>query len=337
MIHYDINCVFIVGFGSIGKRHLQIIKTVLPKCDVYVVHHDKPESKLGVMEKPLVKGVYYSYEDAIDNMNDVRPELVFICNPSPFHLQTAFRFSKCNSVKGIFIEKPVSNRLKGIQRFFRWCKEHNVIVQVGYQLRFSDTLQELQNVIRNGGLGDLCSVQVNFGEYLPGWRKSSDYSKDVTANKHLGGGVLLEISHELDYLCWLFGKVESVIGYASKQSDLKIDVEDTVDLLIKFKDLSANVNVHIDMLDRLPHRTLRVVGTHGTAVWESGDSVTSSYTLKIKYTDVETFTVDRTRNEIMISQLRHFLACVRDGIDPEIDGRQAVKIIEVAKLRNKLM
>ena len=129
-------CIYIVGFGSIGKRHLQIIKSVLPNCKVYIVHHQHQHIKYTKDEDKLIQGTMFSYKDALNACNKTIPaELVFICNPSPFHLDIAKKFANCSSVCGIFIEKPISNTTRNVGKFLEYCKKHKVIIQVGYNLR----------------------------------------------------------------------------------------------------------------------------------------------------------------------------------------------------------
>jgi predicted dehydrogenase len=307
--------IFIVGFGSIGKRHFQVITKVLPKVNIYLVHHSA-DSPFGGHERRTfggherITGEFPTYSDAflaLEHGTVPFPDLVFICNPSSFHLDVAWKFAKLQNpkwkssflkdpsfsqktVKGIFIEKPISNSTKGVSEFLGYCMDKNIVVQVGYMLRFTHTLQSLKHILETNTLGDIYSVQTSFGEYLPGWRNSANYAKEVSAQKSMGGGVILEISHEFDYLSWLFGTPVSVKCIASKQSNLEIDVEDTADFLLQFPTNCTTenslpryltANIHIDMLDIKPHRTLRVVCEYGTAIWSSGNTVTSAYTLDI--------------------------------------------------------
>ena len=76
-----------------------------------------------------------------------------------------------------------------------------------YNLRFLPSLQAYRERIQFGVIGKVLSVRCEIGQYLPSWRPGSDYRQAVSASRALGGGALLELSHEIDYLRWIFGEV----------------------------------------------------------------------------------------------------------------------------------
>ena len=107
-------------------------------------------------------------------------------------------------------------------------------LMVGYNLRYMKSLIKFREILSKKKIGKILSVRSEVGSYLPSWRKDTDYKKSVSAKKKLGGGVLLELSHDIDYLFWLFGKVEWVSATIYKQSNLKIDTEDTAIITLGF-------------------------------------------------------------------------------------------------------
>ena len=115
------------------------------------------------------------------------------------------------------------------------CQSKKIALMTAYNLRFQPSLQEFRKQIKQQRIGKILSVRVEVGQYLPNWRPESDYRKGVSAQKKLGGGVLLELSHEIDYISWIFGDYKWVKAHISKQSNLEIDVEDTAYLLLGFK------------------------------------------------------------------------------------------------------
>ena len=324
--------IFIVGFGSIGQRHYHLLSERLPDANIYIVHHSQTTNSHRVDSN--VKQHFYSYEDAIEACSNgsstqqsssrggtVRVDYVFICNPSTFHLDIAWKFASFHP-KGIFIEKPVQSVYSNaVIDFYQYCNYNHIYVQIGYMLRFSKTLLHLQNVIKHSELGEILSVQVNFGDYLPRWRHSlnTDYSRQVSAQAALGGGVALEISHEFDYLEMLFGECDVKYSTVGKKSKLNIDVEDCIDLILTpltSMNKKFVINVHIDMFDCQPHRTLRIVGEKGTMIWQNAksNSVVDGFVLKHYSFDKETLQAventimtDPDRNQLMKDQLDYFL------------------------------
>ena len=103
------------------------------------------------------------------------------------------------------------------------------------------------------------------------WRKDRDYRSSVTANRNLGGGVLLELSHELDYLSWIFGPCKWVRAWIGNVSDLDVDVEDSANLILGMtqkdteKDLICSLNMDFVRQDK--HRSCTVICEHGTIKW----------------------------------------------------------------------
>ena len=207
-----INKVLVVGFGNIGKRHYKLLKKKLPKSEIKIL-----KTKNTKIEKGFSKSQYINE----NYLEEFLPDISIISNPAPFHLYYAEKLLKLNS--NIFIEKPLSDSDKKINLFLKKTKSSSASVTVGYNLRFLDSLIELKKLVDENIIGTIYSVKCDAGQYLPEWR-NSDYRKSVSAKKSLGGGVLLELSHEIDYLNWIFGKISWVNSHISKISNLEIDV-----------------------------------------------------------------------------------------------------------------
>ena len=128
----------------------------------------------------------------------------------------------------IYIEKPLSNNLKGIQQLENLQKKFNLKILVGFQLRYHPGLILIKNLIKNKSLGKVYSVGSDVGEYLPSWHPQEDYKRSYASKKKLGGGVILTLIHEIDYLYWIFGEFKSVYATGGKFTKLKLNVEDTI-------------------------------------------------------------------------------------------------------------
>ena len=215
--------VLIVGQGSIGQRHLRILRENLPQADIRVLRH-RPGS--GVSE--LANGVYHDLADACT----FAPQVAIIANPAPFHLQVATALVAVGS--HLLIEKPLSHDLAGVEALLHQAHAQGVVLQVGYNLRFLPSLARFRHLVHQGEVGQVLSIRCEIGQYLPTWRPDSDYRQGVSAQGSLGGGVLLELSHELDYLRWIFGEVDWVKAYLGRHSQLEIDVEDVAHLILGF-------------------------------------------------------------------------------------------------------
>lgn len=313
----------VVGLGSIGRRHIKNLKTIDPGIHVVVLRRPSAEKDMGDT-RGLVDEVFFDPVDALR----WGPDAVFITNPAPFHMETALSFAK-NGVH-LFVEKPLSVCVEDIDPVLRECGRKNLILMVGYVLRFLEPFQCIRKAIDEGKIGRILSVHASVGRHLPDWRPGSDYRKNVSARKELGGGAVFELSHEIDYLRWMVGEVREVSAFIAKVSDLDIDVEDIAEINLRF-DNKAIGHIHLDMVDRAMNRSCRVVGTEGTLVWDLNDSHrVRMYSGKDNtWRDLrEAGPIDF--NQIYISELTHFFECVRGNGRPAVPGEDGRRVVEIA-------
>jgi len=278
-----IDRLLLVGLGSIGNRHLNNIKRLIPDVDLAILRSRKGS---GAVDGCTVVS---SIEDALQ----FNPRAAVICSPSSFHLETAIRLAEAGV--HLFIEKPLSNKVDGVEELAEIVFRKNIKVMVGYNLRFAPSLRRLKELLLRGDYGRAQCVSAEVGQYLPDWRPDTDYRDAVSAREDFGGGALLELSHELDYLSWLFGDAVYVSGQVCKVSDLEIDVEDLVLAHIGFEINGRRLpcSVQMDFLQRRPYRSCKIVCEHATLQWHAiEDRVTVATKDEIK---VE-FQGDKNRN-----------------------------------------
>ena len=316
----------IVGLGSIGQRHLANLRQIEPDAWITIWHqHTQQEATPDV---PLgADAVVYSLDEALAES----PQIAIIASPAPLHVDAALALGD----RGIhlFVEKPLSHSLEGIDALIDLCHARSVALMVGYHLRFCRSLQIARDALREGRIGRVVSLRAEVGQYLPEWRPESDYRHGVSARQDLGGGVLLELSHELDYVRWLAGDVRSVQAQVGHLSDLDVDVEDVAELLLRFSS-GAVGSVHLDMVQRPMSRCCKVIGTAGSLTWDGTTHTVRVFSTRdVEWTDVHaSAAVDR--NAAFISELQHFLDCVRTGAAPLVggeDGRLALELALAAK------
>jgi predicted dehydrogenase len=190
----------------------------------------------------------------------------------------------------------------------------------------------MRAAINAGEIGKPLSLSAEVGQYLPDWRPQQDYRKGVSARKDLGGGALLELSHELDYVRWLMGDVASVSSRLTKQSNLEIDVEDSADLILEFTNEVVGT-VHLDMVRQPPARNCVVSGSEGTAEWDGPGSGSRIWSAKTReWRDLSSGSADR--NDMYMAELRQFLACMageEEVVTTGIDGKRVLELILAAR------
>jgi predicted dehydrogenase len=263
-----------------------------------------------------------------------RPSVAFITNPNTLHLPTALAAARAGC--HLFIEKPVSHTLDGVDELVREVRERNLVAFVAYQFRFHQGLQLLKRCIDEGRLGRLTSAHIVNAEYLPGWHPYEDYRQTHPARRDLGGGCLNIQTHEIDYALWLFGMPRRVYASGGHLSGLEVDVEDTVDILLDCPRPDGRafpVHIHLDYLERPPQRVCEVVGDAGKARFDYYANRAETWETKGGDPEIHGFEAFE-RNQMFLDELKHFFECVEGratsmiGLD---EGLRSVAISVAAK------
>lgn len=315
--------VLLVGFGSIGRRHLANLKTVEPDASITVwrQHTRPPDAET---DSPHT---VYSLEDALKT----KPHAAVVTGPASRHIETALELARHGI--HLLVEKPLSNKIADIDVLLETCRSKRLTLLVGYNFRFHQPLLTIKKAIEENRIGRVLAFRAEMGRYLPDWRPASDYREGVSAKAALGGGVLFELSHEVDYARWLVGEITDVSARVGRVSELEVDVEDTAEMNFEFEN-GALGNIHLDMIDRAPIRSCRIVGSEGTLSWNGITQQASCYSAASGiWTDL--CTLDAANfNDMYVAELRHLFDCARGVATPAVtgeDGRRVVQITLAAK------
>ena len=225
--------VLIIGYGSIGRKHAQILSKL--KCNVVLFTKQK---------KVLFKTIKKKSE-----ILEYDPDYIIISNNTNKHIQFLNFIEKNFKKKKVLIEKPISNRYKKIRLV------NNKYV-VGYNLRFHPIIQFIKKNIKKK---EINFISVNVSSYLPRWRTNYSYEKSNSSKKKFGGGLLLDLSHELDYIKWLFGNIKIIYSFNKRISNLEINTDD---VLILFGKINKKINVIFNMnfFSRIENREIIIEG-----------------------------------------------------------------------------
>jgi predicted dehydrogenase len=321
-----IDRVLIVGLGSIGQRHLRLARQLLPSADIRILRHH-PSKEI----PEFANGCFSELNEAIS----FAPQLAVIASPASFHLPAAIALAKVGV--NLLIEKPLASELEGVEELLACCQLKQVVLLTGYNLRFLPSLQEFRDLLHANTVGRVVSVRCEIGQFLPNWRPGSDYRQSVSARHALGGGALLELSHELDYLRWIFGEVNWVSASLSKQSALEIDVEDTAHLTLGFNGVEgAGALIGTLNLDFIRHDTTRLctaIGELGSLRWNGLTGVVELFKAG-ESNWRELFKHQHLRDDSYLAEWEHMLVCMQGQASPLItgdDGLQVLRIVEAAR------
>ena len=230
--------VAVVGAGSIGSRHQRILKQLGHK--VSVVSANSPDADFRSMSDALGRESF---------------DYVVIASQTSQHVTDLSALINNRFSGRVLIEKPLFEKLHTLQ-------ENNFsFAAVGYNLRFHPAIVWLKDTLPK--LGKLTSANFYVGQYLPTWRPDSDYRKSSSARDISGGGVLRDLSHELDLVQYLFGDWQQLTAVGGKFSDLEIATDDTFSILMTSTKCNA-ISVQLNYVDRIKQRYITINGNHGT-------------------------------------------------------------------------
>jgi predicted dehydrogenase len=313
--------ILIIGIGSIGKRHLRLARELVPNADIRVLRHQTTN------EVPeYSNGCFSSIEESIAFV----PQIAIIASPAPFHIPVAQALAEVGV--HLLIEKPLSASLNGAMQLLETCQKQGTVLLTGYNLRFLPSLQRFRDLLDETVIGKVLSVRCEVGQYLPSWRPDNDYRQGVSARFELGGGVLLELSHELDYLRWIFGEVDWVKATLSRQSSLEIDVEDTAHLTLGFvAKTDGHQLIGLVNLDFIRHDTTRLcvaIGEKGSLRWNCLTGEVSLYEAGAKEWR-ELFSHLHQHDDSYMAEWQNFIACVTEHKTPLITGEDGLKVLQI--------
>lgn len=222
----------VVGFGSIGKKHAQILKNL--GCKVSVVTSQKSNE-------------YVCYGSIAEAFNKELVDYVIIANATHLHHSALLTLIQCDFRGVVLVEKPLFAKMEHLP------KNNIAKILVAYNLRSHELLRRTQEIIKDERL---ITFSAYVGQYLPTWRKT-DYRQSYSAKKEQGGGVLRDLSHELDYSIWFCGPCLAVSAVGGHFSELEIDSDDVYSIMMKCIDCPI-VNIHVNYLDRCTRREISI-------------------------------------------------------------------------------
>lgn len=310
----------VLGCGSIGRRH---IKNLIGLGYKDIIACDVNNKILGTVEKEFEVKTSNNFKKSVKKAN-----AVLICTPNNLH--TKFAVISLKEGKHVFIEKPIAHNLDGLDELKRLSKKNNLKVQTGCNLIFHPLIIKAKSIINKKELGKIYSVKIEYGSYFPNWRPDINYWENYGAKKSMGGGIILDAIHEIDYAVWLFGKMTQIFSSSNKISNLKIDTEDTVEIILKTKK-GFDINIHLDYLQQETTRTFKIICEKGTL---EGD-INASYLRVFKETKSQEYRIDFDYNQTYIDEMQDFIKCIIQDIEPKIDIQKAVYDLKLAVAAKK--
>lgn len=315
--------ILIIGSGSVGKRHARNLSAL--GCRISCVD-PRAERRDELAQETAILG---SFADEKEALAAAGYDGVVIGSPPHVHVDQTIAALAAGAA--VLLEKPVCPDLASGERLAEAAARAPVPVLMGYTWRWWPPLIEVRRQLANGVIGTVRHVQFHMSAHLADWHPWERYQDFFMARRELGGGALLDESHWIDLMLWLFGMPATVSGRIDKISELEIDVDDNVDLLFTYES-GPRVTMHLDLFGRPHEKFIRFVGSEGTLLWSADpNQIAISRTAAH---DWQTQTYDCERNDMFVGVAKEFLDVIGGAAVTTCkvsDGVNVLKVIEAAR------
>lgn len=310
---YEIKSAAILGLGSVGKRHARNLRSLNIE-KLYALR-----SGFGLSSE--AGGIDVEEVPDWQTLINHKPEIVIVSNPTSLHLETIQRCLPF--VRGVFIEKPLTTSLEGINKLLSEIRAHRVTSFVGHNLQFHPVVKRIQSYVDNDDAGTPLLFQCQVGQFIEDWHPGRDYREAYYARQDLGGGVMLSLIHEIHLATELLGPALKVHCVLPKSDLVSLEVDVIADLMIEHIN-GAVSQIHLDMIQRPAHRQGIVSCQRG---WISYDLI--KRVVSTSGGDTQVFAED-SMDQSYADEMKTFIDFVRQGkVRHEHDAWKATQSLAI--------
>lgn len=316
--------ILVLGAGSVGRRHLRNLAA--EGCRVATM--DPREDRLDEAASEVdLQARFTRLEDAL--AGEGAYDGIVIASPPKFHVEQSIAALE----RGIpvLLEKPVSPDVDSSRRLLQVQQATGTPLLLGYTYRWWPPLREARRLLEEGAVGKLLHVRCVMSAHLADWHPWERYQDFFMASRELGGGALLDESHFIDLMFWMFGMPSEVFARVERLSDLEIDTDDNVDALLHYPS-GARVMVHLDLFGRPHEKHITFTGQEGTLVWSfDPNRIRLSRSAAGEWEDRD---FGYERNDMFVEVVREFLRVIASGEAPSCtaeDGYQVMRILDAMR------
>jgi predicted dehydrogenase len=310
----------IVGYGSIARRHLDNLRALGAAREYLVL---RPSGRPDAAPADL------RFVVDLGEALGTRPDFAVVASPSAAHVESLVPLLQAGVP--CYVEKPAVTTSADLERLRALMRQRGSrpLTLMGCNLRFLPALRRLRELLREGAIGRPVRATFQAGQWLPDWRPGRDYRASYSAQARAGGGVILDLIHEIDAARWLFGEFDEVRALRGKFSALELDVEDTACLLLGKRSGGPLVAIGLDYVSRQRVRRYEIVGDCGTLVWDLPAMRLSLAGAKGTETlDAEPANFDVAQT--YVAAMREFVAAVQDRSATSQDLMDGLATTELA-------
>lgn len=319
--------ILVAGTGSIGRRHIRSIQALHPTARFVLLRRDAREDEFS-------RGIDAQVVARVDAALAAAPECAVIATPSSEH--AALVVELLGAGLPMYVEKPVVASRAQVEQVADALRGGcGPICLAGCNLRFLPSLQKARDLVREGHIGKVARASLQVGQWLPDWRLGSDYRQSYSASLERGGGVVLDLVHELDAARWIFGEFAGVFAFGGRYSSLELQTEDSAVIGLSRPEGPA-VGIGLDYVSRVPMRRYEFIGDEATLVWDLPMHRLEIHTpggIERPALPENAFDVAGT----YLTAMREFMDALGQGRSPSQDLAEGLKSAELAIRVNELI
>ena len=310
--------VAVVGTGSAARRHLRTLEQIDGVGAVVVARRPERFRELVQSGYTTVSGIQIAADMGVTSC--------IVATDTRRHAEDSMEAMRCGL--DVLTEKPLAPSLREAVYLVKVATETRRKLFVGYTMRFAESLKVFRELLDR--VGRLHSVRIECESYLPDWRTARPYRDSYSARAD-EGGVLRDLSHEIDYAGWLFGWPQAVQANVRNLGRLGIEADEIAELM--WEENGIILSITLDYLSRPRRRCMRAKGELGTLEWDGNEA---KVTLALVDTPVEIIQSDRGgHDDIFREQAAGFIGTQRGSHDARLvtgdEGLKAVAICDAAR------
>jgi predicted dehydrogenase len=300
--------ILIIGLGSIARKHIDAIRALEIDAKIYALR-----SSQNALIEDKIENIF-SFEHF-----DIPINFAIISNPTNLH----YKYIQVLAEKEIpiFIEKPALHSLENSDKLVQLVESNKIITYVGCNLRFHPCIVFLKNYLKTEKIR-INEVNVYCGSYLPDWRPDKDFRKIYSANAGMGGGVHLDLFHELDYTIWLFGFPNKSVSIKRNVSCLDIDAVDYANYCLEYTDFTANIV--LNYYRNRSKRIIEVVSENQILLVDLIKNIIVDEEDNVLF-EIPNFVINQTYED----QIRYFINCLVLSQQPMNSLKESIEVLKI--------
>lgn len=321
MSEQDRTRILVAGLGSIGRRHARLISergdTELSLCDL---NEQFIEETCADLHRPASE-CFQDFGEALA----ARPDLVFVCTPNHLHVPMGIQAVEAGC--DVMVEKPISDRVESARELVAAAEEAGRFLHVGYMLRFDRGLNRLRKLVDEGCVGALVSGRAMVGSYF------TLLCARTLDRLNQPYNIVVDCSHEFDFIRWLFGDAEQATATATCLGDRELRPTHNLVQMILTMASGALVQVHMDYLQHPQRRTFEIYGDKGVLTYDmqTGEIRRFEYEEQHRFEMLGVGDVPERRDHWYRDQLGAVLKCRAAGEPPPVSGQDGLRALAIAQ------